>query len=48
MAADRGAFIDQSQSLNIFIDSPNFAKLTSMHFYAWEKGLKIINDELKK
>jgi len=40
MAADRGAFIDQSQSLNIFIDSPNFAKLTSMHFYAWKKGLK--------
>ncbi len=40
MAADRGAFIDQSQSLNIFIDKPNFAKLTSMHFYAWKKGLK--------
>jgi ribonucleoside-diphosphate reductase alpha chain len=40
MAADRGAYIDQSQSLNIFIDSPNFAKLTSMHFYAWKKGLK--------
>jgi len=40
MAADRGAFIDQSQSLNVFIDSPNFAKLTSMHFYAWKKGLK--------
>jgi len=40
MAADRGAFIDQSQSLNIFIAEPDFAKLTSMHFYAWKKGLK--------
>ncbi|HRA60673.1 MAG TPA: ribonucleoside-diphosphate reductase subunit alpha [Bacteroidia bacterium] len=40
MAADRGAFIDQSQSMNIFIQDVNFAKLTSMHFYAWEKGLK--------
>lgn len=40
MAADRGAFICQSQSLNLFVMSPNFAKLTSMHFYAWEKGLK--------
>jgi ribonucleoside-diphosphate reductase alpha chain len=40
MAADRGIYIDQSQSLNIFIESPNFAKLTSMHFYAWKKGLK--------
>ncbi len=40
MAADRGAFICQSQSLNLFIESPNFAKLTSMHFYAWKKGLK--------
>ncbi|MFM8431160.1 MAG: ribonucleoside-diphosphate reductase subunit alpha [Bacteroidota bacterium] len=40
MAADRGAFIDQSQSLNIFISDPNYAKLTSMHFYAWKKGLK--------
>lgn len=40
MAAERGAFIDQSQSLNIFIDKPNFAKLTSMHFYAWKAGLK--------
>ena len=40
MAADRGAYIDQSQSLNIFISDPNFAKLTSMHFYAWKKGLK--------
>ena len=40
MAADRGAYICQSQSLNLFIAEPNFAKLTSMHFYAWEKGLK--------
>ncbi|GIV32957.1 MAG: ribonucleoside-diphosphate reductase [Chitinophagales bacterium] len=40
MAADRGAFICQSQSMNLFLENPNFAKLTSMHFYAWEKGLK--------
>lgn len=40
MAADRGAFIDQSQSLNVFIDQPNHAKLTSMHFYGWKAGLK--------
>ncbi len=40
MAADRGAFIDQSQSLNIFMENPTFAKMTSMHFYAWRKGLK--------
>jgi ribonucleoside-diphosphate reductase subunit M1 len=40
MAADRGAFIDQSQSLNIFMESPTFGKLTSMHFYCWRKGLK--------
>ncbi|KJP88979.1 ribonucleoside-diphosphate reductase large subunit [Plasmodium fragile] len=40
MAADRGAFIDQSQSLNIYIQKPTFAKLSSMHFYGWEKGLK--------
>jgi ribonucleoside-diphosphate reductase alpha chain len=40
MAADRGAFIDQSQSLNVFIDAPNHAKLSSMHFYGWKKGLK--------
>lgn len=40
MAADRGAFICQSQSLNVFVESPTFAKLTSMHFYAWKKGLK--------
>lgn len=40
MAADRGAFIDQSQSLNIHIAEATFAKLTSMHFYGWKKGLK--------
>jgi ribonucleoside-diphosphate reductase alpha chain len=40
MAAARGAFICQSQSLNLFIADPNYAKLTSMHFYAWKKGLK--------
>ena len=40
MAADRGAYICQSQSLNLFIENANFAKLTSMHFYAWKKGLK--------
>ncbi len=40
MSADRGAFICQSQSLNIFMEDANFKKLTSMHFYAWEKGLK--------
>jgi ribonucleoside-diphosphate reductase alpha chain len=40
MAADRGAFICQSQSMNLFMENPNFGKLTSMHFYAWEKGLK--------
>jgi len=40
MAADRGIYIDQSQSLNLFIQNPNYAKLTAMHFYAWEKGLK--------
>jgi ribonucleoside-diphosphate reductase alpha chain len=40
MAADRGAFICQSQSLNIFMQDPNFGKLTSMHFYAWKAGLK--------
>jgi len=40
MAAARGAFICQSQSLNLFVAEPNYAKLTSMHFYAWKKGLK--------
>ena len=37
MAADRGAFIDQSQSLNIHLENPNFGKLTSLHFYTWRK-----------
>ncbi len=40
MAADRGAYICQSQSMNIFMSDVNFAKLTSMHFYAWKAGLK--------
>jgi ribonucleotide reductase alpha subunit len=40
LSADRGAFICQSQSLNIFIEDPDFKKLTSMHFYGWSKGLK--------
>ncbi len=40
MSADRGAFICQSQSLNLFIADPDFAKLSSMHFYSWNKGLK--------
>jgi ribonucleotide reductase alpha subunit len=41
MAADRGKFIDQSQSLNLFIADPTADKLTAMHFYAWKKGLKV-------
>lgn len=40
MAADRGKFIDQLQSMNIHLKDPTFGKLTSFHFYAWEKGLK--------
>ena len=40
MSADRGAYICQSQSLNMFVDNPTTAKLTSMHFYGWKKGLK--------
>jgi len=40
MAAERGAYVDQGQSMNLFVQDPNFAKLTSMHFYAWERGLK--------
>jgi ribonucleotide reductase alpha subunit len=40
MAAGRGAFICQSQSLNLFVADPTYSKLTSMHFYAWKKGLK--------
>jgi ribonucleotide reductase alpha subunit len=41
MAADRGKFIDQSQSLNLFIADPTIDKLTAMHFYGWKKGLKV-------
>jgi ribonucleoside-diphosphate reductase alpha chain len=40
MAADRGAFIDQSQSLNLFVENPNIGQLSSMYFYAWKRGLK--------
>ena len=40
MAAERGAFIDQSQSLNLFIESPNIGQLSSMYFHAWRQGLK--------
>ena len=40
MAADRGAFIDQSQSLNLFVENPNIGVLSSMYMYAWQKGLK--------
>ena len=40
MAADRGAFICQSQSMNVHIGEPSMSKLTSMHFYAWKLGLK--------
>ncbi len=45
MAADRGAFIDQSQSLNIHIAEPNMNKLSSMHFYAWKKVCQLISNE---
>jgi ribonucleoside-diphosphate reductase alpha chain len=44
MAADRVAFIDQTQSMNIFMDSPNFAKLTAMHFYGWGRR-NLMNDD---
>ena len=40
MAVTRSPFIDQSQSLNVFISDPSFGKLTSLHFYCWKKGLK--------
>ena len=40
MAADRGAFIDQSQSLNLFMESPNIGALSSMYMYAWKQGIK--------
>ena len=40
MASDRGAFICQSQSLNLWLEDPDYKALTSMHFYSWSKGLK--------
>ena len=40
MAAERGPFIDQSQSLNLFVENPNIETLSSMYFYAWKVGLK--------
>ncbi|CAM9141847.1 unnamed protein product [Scytosiphon promiscuus] len=40
LAADRGAFVDQSQSMNLFVEAPDYGRLTSMHFYAWKRGLK--------
>ena len=40
MSADRGKYICQSQSLNLFMAEPDFNKITSMHFYSWQKGLK--------
>ena len=40
MSADRGAFICQSQSLNLWLEDPTYNTLTSMHFYSWKKGLK--------
>ena len=43
MAADRAPFIDQSQSMNIYMSNPTLSKITSSHFYAWEKGLKTLN-----
>jgi ribonucleoside-diphosphate reductase alpha chain len=40
MSRHRGYFVDQSQSLNLFMQNANYSKLTSMHFYAWQSGLK--------
>ena len=40
MAADRGPFVCQSQSMNLFVESPDFAKLSTMHFFSWKAGLK--------
>jgi len=40
MSRQRGYFVDQSQSLNLFMQDPDYSKLTSMHFYAWKSGLK--------
>lgn len=42
MAADRGAYVCQTQSLNLFVGEPTFKKLSSMHFYGWKKGLKTL------
>lgn len=47
MAADRGAYIDQSQSLNIHIAEPNYGKLTSMHFYGWKLVSHTLHTALK-
>ena len=49
MAADRGAFIDQSQSFNVHMSDPNFGKLTSLHFYAWKvRGpTSLLEDDFK-
>jgi ribonucleoside-diphosphate reductase alpha chain len=43
LAVGRGPFIDQSQSLNLYLAEPNFSKMSSMHFYAWKNGLKTGN-----
>ena len=40
MAAERGVYVDQSQSLNLWLEEPTYNSLTSMHFYSWSKGLK--------
>ncbi len=40
MAAERGAYIDQSQSLNLFMENPNIGQLSSMYMYAWKSGIK--------
>ena len=40
MSSDRGAYICQSQSLNLWVEAPDYKTLTSMHFYSWEAGLK--------
>lgn len=42
-AADRGAYIDQSQSMNLFVEAPSIGKLSSMHMYSWKKGLKTLS-----
>ena len=42
MAAERAPFIDQSQSMNIYMGNPSLSKITSSHFYAWKKGLKTL------